>query len=840
MRKISAAVLILLFILAASGNVAAQGVSAPDYQDLDLLIMRPDDETRLKWIEEYENAPKAWIDPEIERRLTLAQDEPGAASMSLLSRIRYVPSERNQGNCGNCWVWPGTGIMEIALNVQNGIEDRLSIQLLNSCKTDRFACCGGNIYEFASWYAGKGFAVPWSNTNGFFQDGVKKCSDNVPAVSCGSISTVPNYPITSIQAVTIPTQGVGQATAIANIKNVLNQNKGVFFSFALATQSHWNAFYDFWNNQPESAVWNPDPYCGYTWVPLEGGSHAVLIVGYDDNDWIALNSWGTANGGRPNGLFRIPINMNYDCTYYDSGQGRYFYSRGFATLNVTFNPPPVQKPNLTPYKPWDWTDKVIVSKYSQAKTDSSPFYYTDSLFLNWALINNGGMAVSKRFWIDIYVDDVVKGSWYWDNLDPGLALVLMDLWIGQLSPGNHTIKLVVDSTNTIDESSEGDNVYIKTIMVIGPPNLTPYKPWDWSDKVIVSKYSQAKTDSSPFYYTDSLFLNWALINNGGMAVSTRFWIEISLDDVLKGSWYWDNLGPRAGTCSHDLWIGQLSPGTHTIKFVVDSTNTIGESNEGDNICIKTITVIGPPNLTPYKPWDWSDKVIVSKYSQAKTDSSPFLYTDPLFVNWALINNGGMPVSTRFWTEIYVDEVLKGSWYWDYLEAGMQLVLYDLWIGQLSPGGHTIKMVVDPTGAVGEFNEGDNEYVKAITVSGSTSGPDLTGELTSVKQSCRNTQKGPSCRITGSLLIRNIGTQAVSSSSVQFFLSDHQDHIEGTPIKTSSLGKVSAGASKAIRLNISLSGGETASGKYLIAVIDPANSVMEINEGNNVIVFGPIP
>ena len=27
------------------------------------------------------------------------------------------------------------------------------------------------------------------------------------------------------------------------------------------------------------------------------------------------NSWGTASGARPNGLFRFPMNLNYNCTY---------------------------------------------------------------------------------------------------------------------------------------------------------------------------------------------------------------------------------------------------------------------------------------------------------------------------------------------------------------------------------------------------------------------------------------------------------------------------------------------------------------------------------------------
>ena len=39
----------------------------------------------------------------------------------------------------------------------------------------------------------------------------------------------------------------------------------------------------------------------------DGSGHAVVIVGYDETDadnpyWIVLNSWGTAEGKRPNGL----------------------------------------------------------------------------------------------------------------------------------------------------------------------------------------------------------------------------------------------------------------------------------------------------------------------------------------------------------------------------------------------------------------------------------------------------------------------------------------------------------------------------------------------------------
>ena len=50
--------------------------------------------------------------------------------------------------------------------------------------------------------------------------------------------------------------------------------------------------------------------------------------------WIMVNSWGTAGGGRPNGIFRLNMNMNYDCVYYEKGGAVWdFY---WQTLDVDF------------------------------------------------------------------------------------------------------------------------------------------------------------------------------------------------------------------------------------------------------------------------------------------------------------------------------------------------------------------------------------------------------------------------------------------------------------------------------------------------------------------------
>lgn len=65
-----------------------------------------------------------------------------------------------------------------------------------------------------------------------------------------------------------------------------------------------------------------------------------MCVGYNDMDpensyWIMVNSWGTAGGGRPNGIFRLDMDMDYDCVYYDQGEAIWdFY---WQTLDVSFS-----------------------------------------------------------------------------------------------------------------------------------------------------------------------------------------------------------------------------------------------------------------------------------------------------------------------------------------------------------------------------------------------------------------------------------------------------------------------------------------------------------------------
>ena len=253
------------------------------------------------------------------------------SSFSLLSHVPNYNS-RDQGDCGNCWVWGCTAVMEIAHHIQDGIFSRLSIQYLNSNHnggTGSWACCGGSPIDFSSFYNSKDKFIPWSNANANFRDGCQVCSEST-TMPAGSISTTPNYPISSLTQYYISTHS-GQEAAINSIKYILNQNKGVTFRFGAPNEAAWSSFVSYWNTNSgtfDFAAWQGQTvdsgYCG----------HEVTCVGYDDSSdsWIMLNSWGT-NAAHPDGTFKVKMHTNYDLTFSSGG-----YQLFFGTFDVAFTP----------------------------------------------------------------------------------------------------------------------------------------------------------------------------------------------------------------------------------------------------------------------------------------------------------------------------------------------------------------------------------------------------------------------------------------------------------------------------------------------------------------------
>jgi kumamolisin len=124
------------------------------------------------------------------------------------------------------------------------------------------------------------------------------------------------------------------------------------------------------------------------------------------------------------------------------------------------------QPNLVPYQPSGWSDKIVVSNVPGTTTDGNNFQPTDTLYVDWAVTNSGAAATAARFYAELYVDGNLTQTWAVDPpLAPNSSTNITDFSIGNLSGGMHDIRIKMDSTSAIAESSETDNDYTKTISV---------------------------------------------------------------------------------------------------------------------------------------------------------------------------------------------------------------------------------------------------------------------------------------------------------------------------------------------------------------------------------------
>ncbi|RPJ10948.1 MAG: choice-of-anchor D domain-containing protein, partial [Deltaproteobacteria bacterium] len=372
---------------------------------------------------------------------------------------------------------------------------------------------------------------------------------------------------------------------------------------------------------------------------------------------------------------------------------------------------PVDRPNLTPYQPSGWSDKLVISKTSGTNTDSTAFYSTDTLYLDWAVINNGKATASKPFVTHLYLDGILRKEWTTNSLDVNQRFDITDFLIGTLEAGQHLIEIAADFNDDINESDELDNVYDKTITVeekpIDKPNLALHQPSGWSDGMVISKTKGAKTGSSVFSTTDTIYLNWSIINNGKVGVSKPFVTQLYVDGELKKEWTTDSLNVDQHVDVTDFSIGSLEEGEHLIEIAMDFNDDIDESDEDDNYYDGTIKVeksLDGPDLTG----EWVSLAQKCSGSGSKQKCK-------LTVSLNVKNVGNKDVTKSSTSEVYLesddieDTLMKRISVGKIKKGGSKTFkfTYSLPTGANAKGRYVVA-VIDVDNAVEELDEQNND------------------------------------------------------------------------------------------------------------------------------------
>ena len=274
---------------------------------------------------------------------------------------------------------------------------------------------------------------------------------------------------------------------------------------------------------------------------------------------------------------------------------------GGTPYNLTINAPTTAVfPDLTPYMPSGWSDKIVISTITGTTTNASQITTADKLYIDWSYLNQGSASLTSTVAIRLLLDGNVIQTWNdnWTSsvpVNPSAYRVVQDVLINPQTAGTHTLQLEIDYLNQVTESIETNNAFTKSFTVVAPPlpDLTLYQPPGWSYGIVISTTSGTNTDATQILTTDSLYIDWAAINQGTGATGQSFSTRLLVDGVVLQSWTTTTLNANTYTNLNDYVILPLAAGNHTLRLEIDNLSSITESNETNNVWERQFTVTAP-------------------------------------------------------------------------------------------------------------------------------------------------------------------------------------------------------------------------------------------------------
>jgi subtilase family serine protease len=303
-----------------------------------------------------------------------------------------------------------------------------------------------------------------------------------------------------------------------------------------------------------------------------------------------------------------------------------------------------------------------------------------------AHLRNAGSSASGGFNIKWFLDGVQVGYGFHTPLGAGqLSTDNVYFFWTPSDGGTHRLRYEADVDHQVQETSETNNAFERTVAVIdNRPDLV-------AEDIT---FSSPPTLGVPTTAT-------ARLRNAGASATGTFAVKWFLDGVQVGYGGHAPLGP--GQVSTDnvrfSWT-PASPGLHQLRFAADVDSQVGERDESNNVVSRAIDVIDPrPDL---------------RVDDIAFTSLPTLGQPTTAI--ARLSNIGRSDSVGFTVKWFLDGVEVGYGAHDPLPAGQTSsgnVRFS-WT-PASPGPHRLRFAADVDGNVEEASEANNAWEEQVDV-----------------------------------------------------------------------------------------------------------------------------
>lgn len=405
-------------------------------------------------------------------------------------------------------------------------------------------------------------------------------------------------------------------------------------------------------------------------------------------------------------------------------------------------------------------------------------------------IENKGRGASASFLVRFFVDGILIDEQTAAGVGgTAKGSVTSDPWTAVL--GEHSLSIVLDADNTINEFDETDNSYEGPLLVNGA-----------FQGIELAAVDLTWTPASPQSGASVTFK--ALVRNRGLTQATNILVEFFVDTTKLSEETLATLGPQSEAfVESDAWTA--TRGNHTVRAKVDANARLTEPDETNNEIAKPLPVL--PDL------------VVATLVPDDKDIQP---GDSVVFTARIRNQGNAATSDAIVPLNGEDEFVLRFY------AGTT-ILSEVTLRKLAPGGeatgasaawsatagaHTVTAVVDAIGEVAESQESNNRLPLTLKV-----GPDL--DIVDVTITPPNPREGDAVRISAK--VSNVGTQATGAFTVRF-----------APVGAAAIGeRTSTGLAKGATATFQSNDWSVAQGEYaFIVTADAGAQVAEADEANN--------
>lgn len=389
-------------------------------------------------------------------------------------------------------------------------------------------------------------------------------------------------------------------------------------------------------------------------------------------------------------------------------------------------------------------------------------------------VKNQGKSLSAPCHLYIYIDDVYKYQQIVSMIFAGDTATNNFTWKAQ--EGRHSLKVVVDAENEVDESNESNNVKTTTLTCSSTSS---------SDIAVIDIDWSPENPS-----VDEKVTFTVSIKNQGSDQVGSLDVDYYIDDNHQTSVSIESIDAGDTVTTTFTWTAQA--GFHNFKAVADPINIFVESNETNNEKAVALLTRAPDLVIQGITW--------SPLSPSTGDVVTFTVT---------IKNQGSEKASRSYIGYYIDGDSRG--YHDVPEIYVDATVTKTFTWTAQAGSHTIKAVADLESQILEGDELNNERILNLPA------PDLV--IDEITWSPENPSTDDI--ITFTIALKNQGSGSATSSRVSFYIDDSSQGY-------GDILEIDAGATATATFTW-----KAQAGAHIITTIaDEENYITESDESNN--------